>query len=318
VARQLNDLQMYAVEEFVERYRDGLMSRRELIHRVLPIAGGVAATATLLATLGCAPTPPPLPTPTPAPTQPAAAAASAATSKSKFSVKADDPTISPADVTFPGDGATLMGYLVQPKSSGPSPAVLVCHEIFGLSEHIRDVTRRLAKNGYVALAVDLLSRDGGTAKVDSSQMGAKLTADPTQKVADFQSGFSYLETLTPVKKGATGMVGFCFGGGITWRVATAIADLKAAVAFYGPNPPLEDVPKIHAAILGLYGALDQRIDAGIPAIEDAMKQNGKTYEKVIYPGANHAFHNDTGGAWNPDAAYDAWGKTLDWFKKYLI
>jgi carboxymethylenebutenolidase len=100
-------------------------------------------------------------------------------------------------------------------------------------------------------------------------------------------------------------------------VATAIADLKAAVEFYGPNPPLEDVPKIHAAILGLYGGLDQRIDSGIPAIEAAMKQNGKVFEKTIYPGANHAFHNDTGGGWNPDAAYDAWGKALDWFKRYL-
>jgi carboxymethylenebutenolidase len=148
-------------------------------------------------------------------------------------------------------------------------------------------------------------------------MGAKLTADPSQKVSDFQAGFNYLQTLGAVKKSATGMVGFCFGGGITWRVATAIADLKAAVEFYGPNPPLEDVPKIHAAILGLYGGLDQRIDSGIPAIEAAMKQNGKVFEKTIYPGANHAFHNDTGGAWNPDAAYDAWGKALDWFKRYL-
>jgi carboxymethylenebutenolidase len=310
---------LYAVEEFVERYRDGLMSRRDLIGRVLPIAGGVAATATLLATLGCAPAQPPAVTATSVPTAPPTAAASPiAEPRSKFSVKSDDPAIAPADVTLPGEGATLLGYLVQPKDGGSSPAVLVCHEIYGLSEHIRDVTRRLAKSGYVALAIDLLSRDGGTAKVDPSQMGAKLTADPNQKVADFQAGFNYLQTLAPVKKGATGMVGFCFGGGITWRVATAIADLKAAVPFYGPNPPLEDVPKIRAAILAFYGALDQRVDAGIPAIESAMKQNGKVYEKVVYPGANHAFHNDTGPAWNPDAAYDAWGRALDWFKKYLV
>jgi carboxymethylenebutenolidase len=320
VAHQLNDLQSYAVEEFVERYLDGLMTRRELISRVLPIAGGIATTAALLTALGCAPAQPPAVTTTSVPTQPPTAAASpstAAAPRSKFSVKADDPAIAPADVTFPGEGATLLGYLVQPKAGGPSPAVLVCHEIFGLSEHIRDVTRRLGKSGYVALAVDLLSRDGGTAKVDPSQMGAKLTADPTPKVADFQAGYNYLQTLAPVKKGATGMVGFCFGGGITWRVATEIADLKAAVPFYGPNPPLADVPKIHAAILAFYGALDQRVDAGIPAIESAMTQNGKVYEKVVYPGANHAFHNDTGPAWNPDAAYDAWGKALDWFKKYL-
>jgi carboxymethylenebutenolidase len=310
---------MYAVEEFVEHYRDGLMSRRDLIRHVLPIAGSIAATATLLATLGCAPTPPPVPTPTPVlPTVPPTRTIVLNAPHSKFSVKADDPAITAADVSFPGEGATILGYLTQPKTEGPWPAVLVCHEIFGLSEHIRDVTRRLAKNGYVGLAVDLLSRDGGTSKVESSQMGAKLTADPAQKVSDFQAGFNYLQTLAVVKKSATGMVGFCYGGGITWRVATAIADLKAAVAFYGANPPLEDVPKIHAAILGLYGGLDQRIDAGIPAIEAAMKQNGKVYEKMVYSGANHAFHNDTGGAWNPDAAYDAWGKTLDWFKRYLV
>lgn len=349
MARQLNDLQIYVVEEFVEHYHEGLMSRRDLIRRVLPIAGGVAATATLLLTLGCAPTPPPSPTTvptsapppptptlppppsaaaapataaaapaTPAPTSPSSPTTAAGTSRSKFSVKADDPDVSVSDVSFPGTGATILGYLAQPKSGGPSAAVLVCHENTGLTEHIKDVTRRLAKAGYVGLAVDLLSRDGGTSKVDPSQMGAKLTADPTQKVADFQAGFTYLQSLPVVKKAAIGMVGFCFGGGITWRVATAIPDLKAAVEFYGPNPPLEDVPKIKAAVLGLYGALDQRIDAGIPAIESAMQQSGKTFMKMIYPNANHAFHNDTGQSWNEAAAYDAWPRALDWFKTYLV
>ena len=234
---------------------------------------------------------------------------------------ADDPAINPADVTFPGEGATIMGYLVQPKtgSSGASlfSAVLVCHENRGLVEHIRDVTRRLAKAGYVALAVDLLSRDGGTAKVDPSQVAAKLTANPEQNAADFRSGINYLQTLPSVKKDAIGMIGFCFGGGVTWRAIEVIPGIKAAVPFYGPNPPLEDVSKIQAAVLGIYGGADQRIDAGIPAIEKAMKDNRKVFEKQVYPGANHAFNNDTGPSWNPDAAYDAWVKTLDWFKKYL-
>lgn len=389
--RQLNDLQMYCVEEFVEDYREGHLSRRDLLRRVLAISGGMATTATLLLTLGCAPTLPsatstpansaatPESTPVPppnavtttvatspapnaataspspgsarsSPTTPAAvvegspsavaspsASANAATSvdatanpasaptvasgvpgaHSKLSVRPNDPAVRPADVTFAGQGATLMGYLVLPKADGVYPAVLVCHENRGLTDHIRDVTRRFAKVGYAALAVDLLSREGGTAKVDPSQVAAKLTANPEQNVADFQSGFTYLQTLASVKKNATGMVGFCFGGGVTWRTIEEVPGIKAAVPFYGPNPPLRDVPKIQAAVLGLYGGADQRIDAGIPAIEKAMKDNGKIYQKIVYPGANHAFNNDTGPSWDPSAAYDAWDKTIAWLKTYL-
>ncbi|MHB1161935.1 MAG: dienelactone hydrolase family protein [Chloroflexota bacterium] len=233
-------------------------------------------------------------------------------------MRPDDPDIAASDVTFPGQGATLMGYLAQPRSGGPFPAVLVCHENRGLVEHIRDVTRRLAKAGYAALALDLLSREGGTAKVDPSQVPGKLTANPAQNVADFQSAFGYLQGLSSVQKANVGMVGFCFRGGVTWMAATAIPDLKAAVPYYGPNPPLEDVPKIRAAVLAIYGETDQRITSGVPAIEEAMKQNGKTFEKVVYPGAAHAFHNDTGANWNEQAAYDAWERTLTRFRTYLV
>lgn len=136
-------------------------------------------------------------------------------------------------------------------------------------------------------------------------------------MADFQAAFRYLQTLPFVQRAKIGMVGFCFGGGITWRVATALPDLKAAVPFYGPNPPLEDVPRIRAAVLALYGENDPRINAGIPAIETAMRQHGRIFEKIIYPGAGHAFHNDTGPNWNETAAYDAWAKTLAWFRQHL-
>jgi carboxymethylenebutenolidase len=113
------------------------------------------------------------------------------------------------------------------------------------------------------------------------------------------------------------MVGFCFGGGITWRVATKTPELRAAVPFYGPNPPLEDVPGIRAAVLAIYGENDANINRGIPAIEEAMKANGKIFEKIIYSNAGHAFHNDTGANYNPEAARDAWAKTLAWFERYL-
>jgi len=320
---RLNDLQRYCVEELVENYHEGLLTRRDLVRRVLAITGGVATTATLLLSLGCTPTPPPTPTVAPPTAAPAPAATSgqvaagAGQARSPLSVKPDDPAIVAADVTFPGEGATIMGYLTQPKTGGPFDAVLVCHENRGLVEHIRDVTRRLAKAGYVGLAVDLLSREGGTAKVDPSQVAAKLTANPSQNVADFQAGFRYLQSQSFVKKNATGMTGFCFGGGVTWLVTMAIPELKAAVPFYGPIPPLDNVPKIQAAVLGLYGGEDRFVNPGIPAMEKAMKDNGKTFEKIIYPGAGHAFNNDTGPSYNEQAALDGWQKMLDWFKRYL-
>jgi carboxymethylenebutenolidase len=234
-------------------------------------------------------------------------------------VSADDPAIEAAMTQFPGQGATLIGYQARPKGEGPFPLVLVCHENRGLVEHIKDVTRRVAKAGYAALAVDLLSRQGGTDKVrDPAQVPGLLANAPMEQlVQDFQSGLVYMQGQPATRKDGAGMVGFCFGGGITWRAATKITDLRAAVPFYGPNPPLDDVPQIQAAVLAIYGELDQRINAGIPAIEAAMKQNNKVFEKVIYPGANHAFHNDTGANYNATAALDAWRRTLAWFEKYL-
>ena len=212
-----------------------------------------------------------------------------------------------------------MAYLARPRGDATSPGVLVCHENRGLLEHHKDVARRLGKAGYVALAVDLLSRQGGTDKVsDPTQIPGLLANAPAQQlVQDFRDGLTYLQSQSYVNKDRIGMVGFCFGGGVTWRCATQIPELTAVVPFYGPNPPLEDVPNIHAAVLAFYGELDTRIDAGIPAIEAAMKQNNKTFEKVIFPNANHAFFNDTGASYNAAAAKDAWAGMLAWFEKYL-
>jgi carboxymethylenebutenolidase len=335
-------LASYLVEEFVEDYQEGRMTRRDALKRIAGVVGSLMMAENLLA--ACAPpaqlsptSQPPSPSTQPPPTQQPAASPTATTPPTAqaaptaqpttpttittggVTVPPDDPAIEAGPVQFPGEGATLLGYLAQPKSNGPFPAVLVCHENRGLVEHIKDVARRLGKAGYVALAVDLLSRQGGTDKVsDPSQIPGLLANAPAQQlVQDFKSGLSYLQSLTFVRKDRIGMVGFCFGGGVTWRCATQIPELRAAVPFYGPNPPLEDVPKIQAAVLALYGELDTRIDQGIPAIEAAMKQNNKTYEKIIYPNANHAFHNDTGQNYNPEAAQDAWAKTLAWFDKYL-
>ena len=234
-------------------------------------------------------------------------------------MRPDDPDIEAGPVQYPGQGATILAYLARPKGNGPFPAVLVCHENRGLLEHIKDVARRLAKAGYAGLAVDLLSRQGGIDKIaDTSQVPGLLANSPQQQlVQDFKDSLVYLQGQAFGSKDRVGMVGFCFGGGVTWRCATQIPELKAVVPFYGPNPPLEDVPKIKAAVLAIYGELDTRITSGAATIEDAMKQNNKTFDKIIYPKASHAFHNDTGANYNPEAARDAWAKTLAWFDKYL-
>ena len=147
--------------------------------------------------------------------------------------------------------------------------------------------------------------------------GALGGISPDQFAQDFRSGWEYLKGQSYAQAERVGMLGFCFGGGVTWVVATKMPELRAAVPFYGPQPPAADVPGIQAAVLAIYGEKDTRIDQGIPAIEDAMKKNNKIFEKVIYPNADHAFHNDTGTRFNPEAAQDAWSRTLAWFARYL-
>jgi carboxymethylenebutenolidase len=289
----LNDMQLYLVDEFVEEYQEGQLSRREALRRIAAITGSLTLATSILAACGAA--------------EPA------------VSVPENDPAVEARMVEFPGQDATLMGYLAKPTGDGPFPVILVCHENRGLTEHIKDVTRRVAKVGYVGMAVDLLSRQGGTASItDQSQIqGALGQAPEGQPVQDFQSGLAYVQSQPFADKAKVGMTGFCYGGGVTWRVATKVPELRAAVPFYGPAPRVEDVPGIQAAVLAIYGGLDQRINAGIPEIEAAMQQNNKVFQKQIYEGANHAFHNDTGRNYNPEAAKDAWAKTLAWFEQYV-
>lgn len=305
----MNDFQRYLVDEFAEDYQEGRISRRAALKLIASVTGSVVLANSILA--ACAPANPPSgqePASQASPTPPVSG-----------TVSADDPAVQGSDVQFPGDdGATLLGYLARPSGEGSMPVVLVCHENRGLTEHIKDVTRRLANAGYVGLAVDLLSRQGGAAALSSDEIpGALGNIAPEQFVLDFLSGWQYLQEQAFAQAERVGMVGFCFGGGVTWRVATGMPELKAAAPFYGPHPPVEDVPKINAAVLAIYGELDQRINQGIPAIEEAMRAQNKIYEKVIYPGADHAFHNDTGSRYNAEAAQDAWRRVLEWFGKYL-
>jgi carboxymethylenebutenolidase len=196
--------------------------------------------------------------------------------------------------------------------------ILVCHENRGLTDHIRDVARRLAKAGYVALAVDLLSRQGGSAAVGEANVpGVLAHQPPDQFAADFRAGWESTRGMAYADADRVGMVGFCFGGGVTWLIATRMPELLAAVPFYGPHPSLDDVPKIRAAVLAIYAGRDDRINQGIPGIEAAMRENGKIFEKVVYPDVDHAFHNDTGPRYAPEAARDAWTRTLAWFERYV-
>ncbi|RPH75234.1 dienelactone hydrolase family protein, partial [bacterium] len=262
---------------------------------------------------------------TPAETQPAAAstmdptASLGETPPAYGTVSPDQAGIQAGPVEFPGkESATLLGYLARPEGEGPFPVILVCHENRGLTEHIQDVARRLAVAGYLALAVDLLSRQGGSAAVGVDQApGALVNIDPEQYVQDFFAAYTYLQGLPFADPNRVGMVGFCFGGGVTWLVATRMLELKAAVPFYGPHPPLDDVANIQAAVLAIYAGRDQRINQGIPQIEEAMQANQKIYEKVIYPDVDHAFHNDSGTRYNPEAASDAWARTLKLFETYV-
>jgi carboxymethylenebutenolidase len=211
-----------------------------------------------------------------------------------------------------------MGYLSRPSDELPAPVILVCHENRGLTPHIQDITRRYAKAGYVSLAVDLLSRQGGSAAAGEGNVpGALSGIDPMQFVSDFRSGWLHLGGQPFADARRVGMTGFCFGGGVTWQAAVNMPELLAAVPYYGPHPLVSDVPKINAAVLGIYGELDSRINGGIPAIEDAMVANSKIYEKMIYPNANHAFNNDTGFRYDPAAAQDAWMRALAWFEQYV-
>jgi carboxymethylenebutenolidase len=224
-------------------------------------------------------------------------------------------------ISVPGNRTTIPAYQARPKDApGGTPLVLICHENRGLTEHIRDVARRYAKAGYVACAVDLLSQEGGTDAIkDPAQVPALLSgADASRHVGNFQAAVDYYKTQTSVAADRIGMTGFCFGGGITWRAVTAIPDIKAAAPYYGPPPPLDQVPNIKAAVLGVYSD-----DPGDFANTDrdklvaALEAAKVTHEIKVYPGTHHAFHNDTGQRYNQEQALAAWKDTQDWFSRYL-
>ena len=234
-------------------------------------------------------------------------------------VSFNDPDIHAEYIMYPSPNGTgdVRGYLVRPSAeTGALAAVLVIHENRGLNPYIEDVARRLAKAGYMALAPDGLTSVGGYPGNDADGRALQRTVDRTALMNDFFAGFEHLLNRAD-GTGKVGAVGFCYGGGVVGALSVAYPELAAGVPFYGRQPASTNVPKIEAPLLIQMGELDERINAGWPDFEAALKAHDKTYEAYIYEGANHGFHNDSTPRYDKAMAKLAWERTLGWFDTYL-
>jgi len=221
-------------------------------------------------------------------------------------------------ISYTGEGTEMKAYVARPKEEKKYPVVMVIHENRGLNPHIEDVTRRMALEGFLAIAPDALSPLGGTPTDADKARELFSQLDAVKNLSNFIKGFVYAKS----RKDATlksGCIGFCWGGGLANQLAVNMPDLNAAVPFYGKQPDAADVPKIKAFVQLHYGGLDERINAGIPAYEEALKKAGTHYELFVYEGAQHAFNNDTAPTrYNEAAAKLAWSRTIQLFKKELM
>jgi len=233
------------------------------------------------------------------------------------------------NVRFEGKGVTLGGYLSKPAGKGPYPGVIVIHENRGVTDYIKDVTNNLAKEGYVGLAVNLVSRSLGPDYPGGSDEARDALGklSDAYAMADLDAGVEYLKRQPVVFTNSIGCVGFCMGGRYSLLFAAHRKDLKAAVVFYGrpinkitplqPKSPIDFVPELKVPLLGNYGEADAGIPVGdVKKLEEELKKNNKTFDIKIYPGAEHAFHNE-GPRYHAEAAKDSWKRTMNWFAKYL-
>jgi len=278
--------------DLYDTFTHGGMSRRDFLDRLRMLAGSTAAATAMLPLLQ--------------------------NNYAQAAIVAEnDPRLATERRSYDSPKGKINGYLARAKAKGKRPAVLVIHENRGLNPHLEDVARRLAVEGFLAYAVDLLSLVGGTppSEDDARQLHTKMNANDA--VAALVSGVSFLKTH-PESTGKVGAVGFCFGGGMVNRLAAASPELDVGVAYYGVQVPAAQVPNIKAALLLHYAENDARVNAGIAAYEEALKANGKKYAKYVYPGTQHAFNNDLGAArYNKAAADLAWQRTLAFFKEHL-
>ncbi|MER9874354.1 dienelactone hydrolase family protein [Mesorhizobium sp. M0195] len=242
----------------------------------------------------------------------------AANSAQAAIVAEDDPRVKGEDISYPGSGGEMKGYLVRPADqTGKLGTVIVVHENRGLNPHIRDVARRVALEGFVALAPDFMTPLGGTPDDENRARDLFSQLDPAQVAANAVATVAYLKGYKD-GNGKVGAVGFCWGGGTVNMLAVNAPDLAAAVAYYGMQPKAEDVPKIKAALMLHYAGLDTRTNAGIDAFKKSLDAAHVEYSVYVYEGANHAFNNDTSAArYDKKAADLAWGRTIAFLKEKL-
>ncbi|MBA4179605.1 MAG: dienelactone hydrolase family protein [Anaerolinea sp.] len=318
-SQSMNEYQRYLIEEFADEYAENHMSRRDLLRRAFLIMGSVPAGLAALSAVGCggddseedikAATQAPSPSPSPD--------ASAAVSPSVAASPAGTGGAVAADIKFAGPGSDLLGYLAKPEKAGTYPGIVVIHENRGLNEHTKDIARRYAKEGFIALAVDLVSRGGGSKSDVAANTGALGSAKIDDLIADMKAYVTYLSRAEGVKTGGVGVTGFCFGGGYAFETAIASPEAKAVVPYYGTCRLLDQLGTTKAAVLAIYGQLDNRVTSQAERVKTELAKSGRPSEVKIYDGANHAFFNDTGGNYNATAAADAWTKTLAWFRQYV-
>ncbi|HME45228.1 MAG TPA: dienelactone hydrolase family protein [Syntrophorhabdales bacterium] len=275
-----------------DEYVHGLLDRREFLKRLSVLAGGAVAADALFSLL-----------------ENGHARAEV--------VPKDDPRLVTELIKYPGATGEVNAYFARPKGDAKLPGVVVIHENRGLTPHIQDVTRRVAAEGFLALAPDALSPVGGTPPDESKAIAAIGQLDEPSTLNNFVAAVKYLQTR-PLSTGKVGVIGFCWGGGMANLVAVNSPDLVAAVPFYGRQPAPEGVPKIKASLLLHYAGIDEAIDKGIPAYEAALKKANKEYTLYMYEGAQHAFFNDTNAArYNKEAAQLAWSRTVSFLNAKL-
>jgi carboxymethylenebutenolidase len=303
----MTELQRYLAEEVAEDHADGIITRREVVRRLGLLGVGAGAAATLLGT---------------AATDAAAkhghggdAGRGRPRGHGGSSEAIDWAPVATEAITFAGPAGQLMAAWA-PAAGKTRGAVLVIHENRGLNDHIRNVAGRFAAGGYAALALDLLSEEGGTAAfLGEAEVAAALSAAPPERFdADMKAAVTELSRRAP--RTPTAAIGFCFGGGMVWRLlAAGEARLDAAAPFYGPFPQGGDLSAAKAAVLGVYGGLDTRVNATRDAARAALEAAGLDHRILTLTAADHAFFNDTGPRFNAPAAEEAWHRVLSWFGK---
>ncbi len=310
----MTPLQRYIAEEIATDHVDGLLSRREALRRLALLGVGTAAATTLIAACGENKKPA-----ADAPATSTGAVTSSESPKAQAPPPGSDKAVPTTPITWQGPSGELQAAWAEaPNARG---GVLVIHENKGLNDWTRSVAGRFAGIGYSALAIDLLSAQGGTATfADPAEATAALGKIPNEQfVADLKSGIVELQRRVPDNKVAA--VGFCMGGGLVWRLlAAGSPELAAAVPFYGPTPDNPDFAgSSDVAVLGFYGALDDRVNKTEPAAKAALEKAGLVHELVTEPDANHAFFNDTNAdRYSATAAEDAWRRVQDWFGRYMV